>query len=67
VILKLWNKLGAGTPLSEEEQQVADKSTFLVQQFKAHHRINKPSYKLSSSISPLGNASLYFSKNIAFI
>ena len=38
-LLNVWNKLGAGTPLSEEEQQVADKSTFLVQQFKAHHRI----------------------------
>ena len=38
-LLNVWNKLGAGTPLSEEEQQVADKSTSLVQQFKAHHRI----------------------------
>ena len=38
-LLHVWSKLGSGEELSDEESQIAEMSSFLLKQFKEHHRI----------------------------
>lgn len=35
MVLELWNKQGRGEPLNEEEQQISDRMSAILQQFKA--------------------------------